>query len=186
LKEVSMLYTHPDIFKDNIRILMLTSRNKDNPAEHRTITKISKDVEQFNKLVIELYVMSNEGERIYASASSRDLKKAIRNFKQAQLDAEYDSIPENFYKHLDSRWVSALSQDNAVEKQNNYWLFDCDSVIDYDDCTDNLKNLNVNIEYEYSTKNGSHILVKPFNRSLLVKDVLKLLHTNAMMLWAYK
>jgi hypothetical protein len=179
-----MLYNHPyDMFGTGTRVFMLVSRNKDEATSKRLILRVTSSQEAFEKMLLELHQMLNINERIYASACPRDLKKASRAFKQAQLDAEYDENPLNFYEHLNSRWVHALSLEKSADKLHKLWMFDCDSQEDYH----LVKNtLTVPTVYEYPTKNGYHVFTKPFDRSKLSSSVQTMLHTNPMMLWSYK
>ena len=179
-----MLYNHPNTFKSGTRILLLVNRNKDGTSEKLTITRVSHDIETFDKKLLELYNSSNTGSRIYASASSRDLEKAVRRFKHNQLDADYDANPLDFYKNLNARWVHALALSESVDKQTKLWMFDCDTEEEYKECLQVLENFAI-IEYKYRTKNGNHILVKPFNKKMLSTNVSRLLHENPMILWSY-
>ncbi len=134
--------------------------------------------------------ISHENERIYVSAGERDLKKAIRVFKERQLANDYDPKPELFYKKLNTRWCSCLMQTQCqLEK---VWLFDCDSDDDAAAVEADLAEHYTNpiTPYRYPSKSGHHIVVGPFNKTKQNKTKLNpgvkaLLHDNALMLWGY-
>lgn len=124
------------------------------------------------------------GERIYATATPRCLKRASRLFREKQLESEYSEDPVSFYKALESRWASSLSDERSAVKSRKLWMFDCDCEEEIKTATQQLEELNISILYSYKTKNGgAHLFTKPFNRISLNNT---LIHTNPLMLWAYK
>lgn len=176
------LLDHPEEYMSGTRVLFLRSRNKDGLKNHKTMTVISKDENDFQESLMLLTREARDGQRIYASASSRDLQRASRNFKEAILDNDYNLDPTSFYGALFTRWVSALMQVNAQEDKR--WIFDCDAV-DEASATRAALLLQGVPFYVYQTKNGSHYVTKPFNYSLLPDGVKALRHTNPLMLWGY-
>lgn len=171
---------HPESFKNGIRVLLLTGRNKDNVSEQRRIFKISKNVKSFERTLDEFMTLAKPGERIYASASSRDLDKAIRHFEYAQLDARHNKQQDEFYWNLNARWVSALMDSTSVDRADKLWLVDCDSEEDRQLAVGLLDE----IVHGYDTKNGHHFLIKPQDKRKLT-DISRMLDTNPLMLWAY-
>jgi hypothetical protein len=158
-----MKLEHPSSFKEGIRELRLVGRKKDK-TENRLITRrISFSQETFDAQLNELILLKKENERIYSSVSPRNLSKAIKTFRFAQLNAEYSNNIENFYKSLNSNWISALMAPENQEKK--LWLFDCDTPEQYDVVLNDLLNHYSNgyIPYIYNTKNGIHIITEPFN-----------------------
>ena len=177
---------HPDSFKAGTRVLNLLSRNKDQANKRRTIIRTTHTSEQFDRQLKELIFIADEGQRLYASAEPRDVAKSIRSFKLAQLDADYDPDPTKFYQSLESRWASALMRPTNGEKANRLWLLDCDSADDYTHAARELDaHYDHEFRYEYETKSGRHILVKPFNSTLSDTAFQNLIHKNPLMLWAY-
>jgi len=177
---------HPNVFKTGTRVLNLLSRNKDQANKRRTIIRTTHTPEQFDRQLKELLSIADEGQRLYASAEARDVEKAIRSFKLAQLDADYDPDPKKFYRSLESRWASALMKPTNGEKANRLWLLDCDNVDDYTSAARELDaHYDRDFRYEYETKSGRHILIKPFNATLSDAAFQNLIHKNPMMLWAY-
>jgi hypothetical protein len=69
--------------------------------------------------------------------------------------------------------------DFDINKEIAAWLFDCDDAETLTAVRSTLM-YKVTEVYEYKTKNGSHILVPPFNR-----DCLGTFNENGLMLWAY-
>lgn len=172
-------------FTDGYRVLMLANRNKDGVGNSKPVLRVSSGVESFEVHFFELEKLANENSRIYATAVPRDLAKASRLFKFAQLEAEYAANPMDFYAHLNARWCSALMNEKSAVKDRKLWMFDCDTDEDYENVCHNLINIKVSIYVAHPTKSGYHIYTKPFDRSLLNMNVSSLLHTNPMMLWRY-
>ena len=175
---------HPERFTTGTRILILTGRNKDG-VEKRTITKVAYESSEFLPKLMELIECSRPGERVYASLAARNVCKAIRLFKQKQLDADYTPNPLEFYYNLENAWVSALMDKTAqVEK---LWLFDCDNAAEIRLVEQELSLFYDRPEspYWYETKNGAHCIVQAFNRSLITDAAQKLIKENPLMLWSY-
>jgi len=165
----------PDTFKDGIRLIMLTLRNKEggksNKPDRVAHKRLSNSIDDFNKIVLEFEELKNKSEeplRIYTSVNKRDIDKGIRNFKRLQLDADYWDIKsrDEFYLDIKNRWISCIMQPNCRENTN--FLIDIDGdITEFMDIKNKLIKLTVEILLEYPTKNGYHIITKPFNPSLL-------------------
>jgi hypothetical protein len=176
---------HPASFMQGTRLVMLKGRNKDGVAEQRTILRVSYSADQFFRNLVHLTCELRAGERIYASAGERDVKKAIRLFKERQLAADYDDDPELFYRHIEARWASCLMDVKA--QGDKLWLIDCDTAADAE-----IARAEIAAHYDrpmkpyaYATKSGEHIILQPFDRSKLSDRVRGMLQENAIMLWAY-
>ena len=174
---------HPEEFTDGTRVLLLTGRYKDGVEKQRRLTRIAHGPEQFFKVMTELHLIRQPKERIYATVEERSIPKAAREFKHRQIDAEYDPCPDNFYRQIEARWASCLMAEGCVVKKR--WMFDCDHPIETSVVIEELNTLGVRVMHSYATKNGHHIIVEPFNRTLLTEASLKLLQTNPLMLWCY-
>jgi hypothetical protein len=157
----------PEIFKNSHRGIMLLHRNKDGEtgnAQRKSIKKISRDIEEWYKIVCEFKELQQntyEGYRIYSSVNSRNMEKAIHEFKLRSLHADYDSLTEKewFYVDIQNRFFSCLMNPNCREQSN--LLIDCDSN---DECKLVFENIPQQlILFNYKTKNGMHFLTKPFN-----------------------
>lgn len=181
---------HPDIFKTGVRLLYLNSRNKDTTDTKRKILKISYSIDEFDDVFNYLQDHAGENYRIYVSANSRNIDKAIRLFRERQLQAELDTT-NSFYKNIESRWNSCLG--SPLVQDDKLWLFDCDNEEEYNKT---IKELQIYYDrdldlhngsnlYEYETKNGKHIITAPFNTTKLSNDAKSLIHKNPLMLFAY-
>ena len=181
----SRVHAHPEEFRSGTRVLLLVSRRKDGAAATQRITRVSHDPEQFGRRHAELATMAAPGDRIYASASARNLKRASRLFRQRQLDADYDAEPMGFYRGLEGRWHSCLMSKEA--QIDNLYLFDCDEPGDLDNVREQLHlHYSRDMEpYEYATKNGYHVVTQAFNFGEMKEQVQRLICRNAMMLWSY-
>ena len=83
-------------FMSGYRLIMLTQRSKEggkvNKPDRVAKKKISTNKEEFLEIVKEFKEIkdkSNNPLRIYSSVNSRDINKAIREFKYRQLEADY-------------------------------------------------------------------------------------------------
>ena len=164
-------------------ILML--RGKDGgpcQPDHSAKKLISKNEEQFDKNFEKLSAIKKPEERIYFTTESRDIKKAMRLFKQRQLDADYfdDDNKQAFYLDIWNRWISCLQ--NPSCRTETLFLVDIDD--DKDDRESINKEIidnNLEIIYAYPTKNGQHLILKPFNPNLVSFECKK----NSLMLLEY-
>lgn len=184
-REGQTLIAHPERFMEGARVLMLKARHKDGETDERTILRVSHGAGRFRRSMNSLLEIMRPNERIYVNAGERDVKKAIRLFKERQLDADYSGDPEDFYRHIDARWASCLMA--PTSQLDKFWLFDCDKPEDVDFAMDEYLSINsaVSETYRYQSKNGTHILVSPFNRQRLSQKAQAMLHDNAIILWAY-
>jgi hypothetical protein len=151
-------------------MLILRGKEGDRVAKR----KISRNKEEFIKIVDEFELMRKPGERIYSSVNSRDMNKAIREFKRRSLEADYydQNNKEDFYYDIQNRWISCIMSPNCKAESN--FLIDIDNVIiddldislDISIIKEHLEQIKTEILFEYPTKNGYHIITNPFNPAL--------------------
>lgn len=167
----------PSCFKDGVRGILLLHRNKDGEngnAQRKSVKKISKNEQEWKEIILrfkELQQHSYQGYRIYSSVNSRNMEKAIHEFKLRQLNVDYGSIEELhwFYKDIENRFFSCLMNPNCKHESN--FLIDCDSKEEYEMAKERIpSNL---IIFEYLTKNGMHIITKPFNPNEIKVEIKK-------------
>jgi len=166
-------------FSDGIRMIMLCQRNKDgrdtNKTNRASKRKISANGEEFFKILKEFREIKNNSDkplRIYSCVNKRDIKKAIRNFKQEQLDADYydEDSRNKFYFDIRNRWISSLMKQNC--RAETKFLIDIDHIIkeaknwDISYIEEHLEEIGVKVILKYPTKNGYHIITEPFNPTL--------------------
>lgn len=167
-----------DQFTDETRVLLLLQRAKEggHNKEHkrRRARYVTHNPEQFKRALLELLILQETlatEYRIYLSASPRDVRKAEQEFKRLMLDVDF-AEGENkrfFYEHLENKWISALMSTNPVKDRGTFILDVDDPEIPHDLLGDVLKwceSNGVEILKQYRTKNGWHIVTKPFNRVL--------------------
>lgn len=158
----------PDFFTCGVRGILLLRRNKDGEtgnAQRKAIKRISRCGESWKEAVIELQKMqktSHEGYRIYSSVNERDMQKAIHQFKLRQLEVDFGNLYEyhTFYTDIENRFFSCLMNPNS--RASNHFLIDCDSEEEYAHAELQLRNSGL-VLMDYPTKNGRHILTRPFN-----------------------
>lgn len=162
-------------FTDGVRVLFLIWRNKEGSKVVRNLKVrklISSNEEEFEKCLTQLVDLKDRYSelplRIYSTVNKRNLDKAIRKFKELQLENDYQDREQyyGFYKDIKNRWISSLMRDSSrLETQ---------FIIDIDNSN---KEYAIEIEKEilehtelikkYRTKNGYHLIVKPFNPNLI-------------------
>ena len=166
-------------FTDGTRVLLLLQRAKEggHNKEHkrRRARYVTHNPEQFKRALLELLILQATlatEYRIYLSASPRDMKKAEQEFKRLMLDVDFTEGENKrfFYEHLEDKWISALMSTNPVKDRGTFILDIDDQEIPQDDvmgdvlkwCAEN----KIETLKQYRTKNGWHIVTKPFNRTL--------------------
>ena len=167
-KLIENLEDVPEMFTDGVRGILLIKRNKDGEtgnAQRKAIKRISRCTEEWREMIYELGILqlsSHSEHRIYSSVNSRDMTKAIHEFKRRQLDMDFGNLHEllSFYCDIKNRFFSCLMNPNC-RAQNNF-LIDCDSEEEYEHAELQLRNKGL-ILLQYATKNGKHIVTNPFN-----------------------
>jgi predicted metal-binding protein len=160
----------PDNFMEGTRLIMLILRGKDggkiSKGDRIAKKQLSRNKEEFIKIVNEFELIRKSDERIYSSVNSRDINKAIREFKRRSLEADYydQKSKEDFYYDIKNRWISCVMSSSCRAETN--FLIDVDNPNDILDTEELLKKLEINILFKYLTKNGWHIITKPFNPAL--------------------
>jgi len=165
-------------FIDGTRVLLLLQRAKEggHNKEHkrRRARFVTHNPEQFKRSLLELLILQSTlatEYRIYLSASPRDVSKAEKEFKRLMLDVDF-SEGENkrfFYEHIEDKWISALMSTNPVKDRGLFILDVDDPEVPHDLLGDVLKwcsSNGVETVKQYRTKNGWHVVTKPFNRTL--------------------
>ncbi len=158
----------PEMFTDGIRCLLLLRRNKDGQegnAQRQAIKRISRNTEEWKEFIYELRNMQQttyQGHRIYSSVNSRDISKAIHEFKRRQLENDYSNAFEwsSFYCDINNRFFSCLMSPNC--RATSHFLIDCDTQEEYYHAQLQLRGTGL-ILMDYATKNGYHIITRPFN-----------------------
>ena len=177
-KKVDDIMVEFSQFTDGTRVLLLLQRAKEggHNKEHkrRRARAVTHTPDQFKRALLELLLLqvTIAGEyRVYLSASPRDVRKAEMEFKQQMLSVDF-AEGENkrfFYEHIDDKWISALMSTNPVKDSGLFILDVDDPEVPHDLLGDVLTwcaTNSVEIVKQYRTKNGWHVVTKPFNRSL--------------------
>lgn len=163
-------------FMDGNRMIMLIHRGKEGGKNNRgdrvSKRKISKNKEEFIEIVkefLELKAKSDNPLRIYSAVNKRDMDKAIRVFKQRQLDADYYDKEgrQGFYLDIKNRWISCVMSPKCRAETSFIIDVDTDNPVDGEFVKEQLELLRVKILLEYETKNGMHIVTEPFNPNTL-------------------
>lgn len=160
-------------YTDGVRMLMLIHRSKEGgklgDRNKQNIRKISTNREEFKQILIGLLEEKNkrkEPYRIYSCVNKRNMDKAIRIFKQRQLDADYydKDSRDKFYIDVKNSFLSALMSPQA--RGETLFLLDIDEGQNIKEVKSKLSPITRNYK-TYKTKNGYHIISQPFNPNLL-------------------
>lgn len=179
------------LFTNNYHVLFLIHRNKEGGDTNNTKVKkvIVRNNGEYKTELINLLTEKHNSElplRIYASLNERNFDKAIRQFKYEQLDADYfDQVQkENFYLDTKNRFIGCLMQ--PPQRKTSYFLFDVDNEDGRDVMGEALTALPPEqIVQTYSTKNGWHIITKPFDYTKCVLPKNCEFKKDALLLLAY-
>ena len=171
-------------FTDGWRVILLSDRKKLGGVNEKDRKKRSKwvtrNTDEFAEALAEAYDIAGKSQRIYSTLNERDFNKAVRIFKGLQLDMDFDAAEsrERFYLDIKNRWISCLMRPPA--RKTSYFLIDVDN--NEGDDVDAIRAeivQHTEILLEYLTPNGTHIITKPFNHTLVKAEV----KTDGLMLW---
>ena len=185
-----------ELFKplsDGVRVVLLIHRSKEggfNNTHKRHLKKvITRNSEEFFKTIEEFqdFIKTDKRElRIYATFNNKNFSKGIRLFKQRQLDRDYDEedVRNDFYLNSKNNFISCLMDKMSANESN--FLFDLDDIDDrsFNVVWNTLKK-HTKIIITYKTRNGFHIITKPFNYTLLQDNIQRTLHKDSLMLIDY-
>lgn len=178
-------------FTDGFRVLMLLQRNKDggsNEEEKRIFESyVTTSPGEFKRKLFNLMLIKSTSKiplRIYVNLNPRNPFKVIRYIEHALLDAHYSDEEgrESVYKKLLKNQRHYLMQQE--NRDSSLFIIDVDDVDGKDamgEALAEMEKIKVQEIKRYRTKNGWHIIVKPFNLSLwkgpgeIKKDALILL-----------
>ncbi len=125
------------------------------------------------------------GLRVYSTVNARDLKKAVRAFKTDQLEIDYhgDQVMMDFYTAIKGRFASCLMRPGS--KSESFFVFDIDDPMTLDQALGIIDRSGFSDEIvkQYPTKNGWHIVTKPFNYTQLTEQLS--FHKDGLLLLSY-
>lgn len=169
------IYDDFKFFTDGVRVLIMIHRPKEGGKNGNRKAEVSrfvtKNSDEFLGAFMKLLDKKERSDipyRIYSAVNARDIEKAIRKFKHEQLDADYydDESRHSFYYDSKNRFISALMTPSSRMKDQSYFIFDVDDEEGRDVMGETLTALaqtEAVIIKQYKTKNGWHIVTKPFN-----------------------
>lgn len=187
----SLSYVFNGVFTNGTRVVFLMHRAKEGGEseedKRRKMTRIVHDTESLKRALRQMLVFAHatgDTLRVYMTINSRDLHKGLRELKRRLLDLEYTSEQNkiDFMKRMYGRWDSCLMEYGA--RSSSYFMFDIDDKSRIDDVQKFCGMNNVQIIYQYPTKNGYHIITEPFNVSLFKEDTqVSIQKDGQMLLW---
>lgn len=161
-------------FTDGFRVLFLIHRNKEGGETNNTKFKkvITTNSKEFKEELAKLLDYKERNReipyRIYSCVNSRNIEKAVKQFKYEQLDADYYGAEQkwDFYLNIKNRWIGCMMQPN--QRATSFFLYDIDDEEGKDMYGEALHLIPVeNIVKCYKTKNGWHIITTPFNHTTI-------------------
>ncbi len=162
-------------FSDGCRMLILLERKKDgghNKEERRTLqTRFTFSPEEYKRAIKEMLLLRllNPEARLYASVNSRNIKKVIQQVETELLWCHYSDEVNRLstYKKLIKSARHFVMQQTCAN--DSLFIIDADNIEGRDIYAEVLikcAKLNIDIVKCYKTKNGWHIVTKPFNPNL--------------------
>jgi len=174
-KKIAKIIEEFKDFTDGTRVLFLIWRNKDGAKVSRNLKirkLISSNEEEFEKCLEQLLDLRERYSelplRIYSSVNKRNIDKAIRKFKELQLENDYQDKEQfnRFYKDIKNKWISSLMRPSS--RAETQFIIDIDNNnTDYVNTIEDEMLEHTTIIKKYKTKNGYHLIVKPFNPNLI-------------------
>lgn len=211
IRKANAVFSQFEEFTDGVRCLFLIHRNKEGGDTNNTKVqkRVTRSSEEFKEVLTELLhevSISPLPLRIYSSVNPRNFNKAIHKFKVEQLDADlyHQHQKENFYLDVNNRFIGCLMQPGQAS--GSLFLFDVDNEEGRDVMGETLNALHLvekevwdhkNLSDEarmsepeiivktYPTKNGWHIVTRPFNWNLMVIPKGVELKKDALLLLSY-
>lgn len=190
-------------FTDGIRVLFLIYRTKEKQIkivrgddtnigkhhQHLRMTVFNGKAELKDAIVsyLDELVRSPLTLRLQLAVNPRDLKKAVREFKRQQLEADYydEASHAKFYLCVKDRFVSSLMKPSS--RASTRFIIDCDSEEETVAALKFLGTNSIDIVKQYRTKSGgTHIVTPPFNK-MLARGFIPLdnIHTDGLLLLAW-
>ena len=173
-KAREIMLSLPDCLTSGFRTLFLLERAKDggaNKEEKRVfnfaVSTKTEELEAKLKEFLWLKLFHNQKDlRIYLSVNERNEHRAVRNMLEAITDAMYaDQINRDLVaKKIVKGSRSYIMAPNA--RKTSFFLFDVDNIEGRDVMGETLQEMgDLSIEeiYRKSTRNGWHVVTKPFN-----------------------
>jgi hypothetical protein len=160
-------------FTDGVRVLMLIHRSKDgakNSTRHQrmVVTRDSKNFEETLAEFLDEKKRSKNNLRIYSTVNNRSLKKSVMDFKIRQIEVDYspDDVFNDFYLSIKNRFISCIMQ--PKNRNQSFFLMDIDNPMTLDMALAKISKFKeIYVVLQYPTKNGWHIVTKPFNPNII-------------------
>jgi len=169
-KKISRIEKEFHLFLDGTRVLFLLRRKKDGgeKADNDFFRKtIVNSKEEFLRELKKMMLLREPTMRIYSSLNKRNVEKGIREFKRQQLEADYYDTKNkhDFYFRVKDRFISSLMKPSSASE--SLFLFDCDELTNkrIGNAIEEIEE-HTEVVWHYRTKNGFHIISKPFNPAL--------------------
>lgn len=190
-KRVESIFEEFKNFSTGTRCLFLLQRHKEGGETNNSKLKkyITRNSDEFKKaltLLVDEMMDSELTLRIYSCVNPRNFNKAIHKFKVEQLEADlFDEIQkQNFYLDIKNRFIGCLMQ--PCSRDGSLFLFDIDNIPGRDIDGETLRVIPGElIVKHYPTKNGWHLVTKPFDYTKIKLPDNCEMKKDALLLLAY-
>jgi len=166
-------------YTGGVRVVFLLHRGKEGGSNNheykrrslRLITHNEKELKDAIRKCLTLQKTTHQECRVYMTVNPRSLRNGEYIFKKTQLETDFgdETGKRYFYERLEDKWISALVQGKPPKGCAKF-------ILDVDE-RDNSKALSfcgenhIEIEKAYATKNGWHLIVKPFDVSICPREI---------------
>lgn len=160
---------------NNVYIILALVRKKHSEKITRSsetvIRQVARSQEEFENLLHEMKIITRNHRTykpddfyLYTTFNPRHAEKAYKLLKKQiiEWDELIEPYKERVIKKVHKQWISLLQRPEC-KTESKYFLIDLDKPEYIEETIKSLEEENIKIEKVYKTKNGYHILVKPFD-----------------------
>lgn len=187
MKPIEFLKQHCQFVDDyQCYVLLAVSRKKDTleltsntePVFREVIKREDDIIRKYNKIKASIINYQDENGKhypfyLYVSCNSRDSKKAFFILMKQMINwVEEETHGVNHsrqMKKIYGYFYSALMTKEARGK-TKYFMIDYDSKKQLNEFLEGLQFHHIKIKCVQETRNGYHIIIEPFNRTLMIKS----------------
>ena len=182
----------------DVYVLLAVARKKDHPnitnsqeIVFREVIKTEKDIERkYNKIhTLTRNYNKKYSFYVYVNVNPRDVRKAFFRMQELfnSMSKEYmtgvTDVMTKKLKRINNLWMSALMKKECRGSIKNF-MIDLDNPSKLGECCEEVRKLTEIIRVQ-KTKNGYHLIVKPFNRTLLPDTLGVEIKTDELMFVEY-
>ena len=174
----------PPILSEGIREMLIINRNTGMMIERQMLYEAEQYTPMMDYMIKVIDLMKTPGVRLYMSVNSRSVKKAIKEFKHQQVDADLSEHSNAFYINLSKKFRHILMQ--PKQRKTKYFLIDIDTkeLTTITDVLAFLTERKIMQITNYETPNGHHVICDPFNLNELKRENVEIKTDGLMLLYS--